>query len=64
MSCESCDYLKSRVRELESINQYIKPSTISSIINKLSFLRDERAKTGLPVYGIQMSIDVVRGMKE
>lgn len=60
MSCESCDFYKSRVRELEAVNSVLKKSGILSIKAKIEYIRNERAKMGLPVGGLDMALEAVR----
>ena len=40
----------------------VRRNTLHSVINKLEWLRDERSKSGLPVQGIVMSIEIVKSM--
>ena len=60
MSCESCDFYKSRVRELESVNAVLRKSGILSVKAKIEYIRNERAKMGLPVGGLNMALEAVR----
>lgn len=60
MSCESCDFYKSRIRELESVNSYLKKAGILAVRRKIEFIRDERAKLGLPIGGLEMALEAVR----
>jgi hypothetical protein len=60
--CDDVYYYKDRVRELESINSFVKRNTLLSVQNKIEYIRDERANSGLPVHGITMALEVVRTM--
>jgi hypothetical protein len=55
-------YYRDRVRELESINSFIKRNTLLSVQNRIEYIRDERANLGLPVHGITMALEIVRTM--
>ena len=60
--CDDVYYYKDRVRELESINSFIKSNTLLSLQSKIEYVRDERVKLGLPVHGISMALEIVRTM--
>lgn len=60
MSCESCDFYKSRIRELEAANSFLKKSGILAVKRKIEYIRDERAKLGLPIGGLEMALEAVR----
>jgi molybdopterin-guanine dinucleotide biosynthesis protein A len=60
--CDDVYYYKDRVRELESINSFVKKNTLLSIQNKIEYIKDEREKLGLPISGIDMALEVVRTM--
>ena len=60
--CDDVYYYKDRVRELESINSFIKSNTLLSLQSKIEYVRDERANAGLPVHGIYMALEIVRTM--
>ena len=55
-------YYKDRVRELESINSFVKRNTLLSVQNRIEYIRDEREKLGLPVHGVTMALEIVRTM--
>ena len=55
-------YYKDRVRELESINSFVKRNTLLSVQNRIEYIKDEREKLGLPISGIDMALEVVRTM--
>lgn len=60
--CDDVYYYKDRVRELESINIFVKSNTLLSVQNRIEYVRDERAKLGLPVHGVNMALEIVRTM--
>ena len=60
--CDDVYYYKDRVRELESINSFVKSNTLLSLQNRIEYVRDERAKLGLPVHGVTMALEIVRTM--
>ena len=55
-------YYRDRVRELESINSFIKRNTLLSVQNRIEYIREERANLGLPVHGITMALEIVGTM--
>lgn len=55
-------YYRDRVRELESINSFIKRNTLLSVQSRIEYIRNERAVLGLPVHGITMALEIVRTM--
>jgi hypothetical protein len=55
-------YYRDRVRELESINSFIKRNTLLSVQSRIEYIRNERASLGLPVHGITMALEIVRTM--
>ena len=58
--CDDVYYYKDRVRELESINSFVKSNTLLSLQNRIEYVRDERAKLGLPVHGVNIALEIVR----
>jgi len=60
--CDDIHYYKDRVRELESINGFVKRNTLLSVQSKIEYIRDERVNSGLPVHGITMALEIVRTM--
>jgi hypothetical protein len=60
--CDEVYYYKDQVRELQSINSFVKSNTLLSVQNRIEYVRDERAKLGLPVGGIDMALEIVRTM--
>ncbi len=55
-------YYKDRVKELESINIFVKRNTLLSVQNRIEYIRDERVNAGLPVHGVTMALEIVRAM--
>jgi hypothetical protein len=60
--CDDVYYYRDRVKELESINSFVKRNTLLSVQNKIEYVRDERVNLGLPVHGITMALEIVRTM--
>lgn len=60
--CDDTYYYRDRVRELEDINRFVKRNTLLSVQNRLEYIKNERDNSGLPVGGIDMSLEVVRSM--
>ena len=60
--CDEIHYYRDQVRELQSINEFVKRNTLLSVQNRMEYIRDERVKVGLPVNGIIMALEVVRSM--
>jgi hypothetical protein len=55
-------YYRDQVKELQTVNSFVKSNTLLSVQNRIEYVRDERAKLGLPVGGIDMALEVVRTM--
>lgn len=55
-------YYKDQVKELQTVNDFVKRNTLLSVKNRIEYVRDEREKLGLPVSGIDMVLEVVRTM--
>jgi hypothetical protein len=55
-------YYKDQVKELQIVNSFVKRNTLLSVQNRIEYIRDERAKLGLPVHGVNMALEVVRTM--
>jgi hypothetical protein len=60
--CDDVYYYKDQVRELQAINSFVKSNTLLSVQNRIEYVRDERAKLGLPVHGVAMALEIVRTM--
>lgn len=55
-------YYRDQVRELQTVNSFVRKNTLLSVQNRIEYVRDERAKSGLPVHGITMALEIVRTM--
>lgn len=55
-------YYKDQVKELQTVNSFVKRNTLLSVQNRIEYIRDERVNSGLPVHGITMALEVVRTM--
>ncbi len=55
-------YYKEQVRELQNVNEFVRKSTLYSVINKLEWLKEERERLGLPNGGIDYAIESVKAM--
>lgn len=55
-------YYRDQARELQTVNSFVRKNTLLSVQNRIEYVRDERAKCGLPVYGITMALEIVRTM--
>ena len=55
-------YYRDQVKELQTVNSFVKRNTLLSVQNRIEYVRDEREKLGLPVSGIDMALEVVRTM--
>lgn len=55
-------YYRDQVKELQTVNSFVKSNTLLSVQNRIEYIRDEREKLGLPVSGIDMALEVVRTM--
>lgn len=55
-------YYKDQVKELQTVNSFVKRNTLLSVQNRIEYIRNEREKLGLPVSGIDMALEVVRTM--
>ena len=55
-------YYRDQVKELQTVNDFVRKNTLLSIQNRIEYVRDEREKIGLPYSGIEMAIEIVRTM--
>lgn len=55
-------YYRDQVKELQTVNDFVKRNTLLSVQNRIEYIRDEREKLGLPFTGIEMALEVVRTM--
>jgi hypothetical protein len=60
--CDEVYYYKDQVRELQAINSFVKSNTLLSVQSRIEYVRDERVKSGLPVHGVAMALEIVRTM--
>lgn len=60
--CDDIYYYRDQVRELQTVNSFVRNNTLLSVQNRIQYIRDERTKLGLPVGGIDMALEVVRTM--
>jgi hypothetical protein len=60
--CDDVYYYRDQVRELQTVNSFVKNNTLLSAKNRIEYVRDERVKLGLPVDGITMALEVIRTM--
>jgi hypothetical protein len=58
----SYDDYRDQIKELQTVNSFVKRNTLLSVQNRIEYIRDERAKLGLPVHGVTMALEVVRTM--
>jgi hypothetical protein len=55
-------YYRDQVRELQTVNDFVRRNTLLSVQNRIEYVRDEREKLGLPFTGIEMALEVIRTM--
>jgi hypothetical protein len=55
-------YYRDQVRELQTVNDFVRRNTLLSVQNRIEYVKNEREKLGLPLGGIDMAIEVVRTM--
>ena len=55
-------YYRDQVKELQTVNDFVRKNTLLSIQNRIEYVRDEREKIGLPYSGIEMALEIVRTM--
>jgi hypothetical protein len=60
--CDDVYYYRDRVKELESINQFVRKNTLLQVQNKIEYILDERSKAGLPISGLNYALEAVRSM--
>jgi hypothetical protein len=60
--CDDIYYYRDQVRELQTVNSFVKNNTLLSAKNRIEYIRDERVNLGLPVDGIVMALEVIRTM--
>jgi len=55
-------YYRDQVKELQTVNDFVRRNTLLSVQNRIEYVKDEREKLGLPISGIDMALEVVRTM--
>jgi hypothetical protein len=55
-------YYRDQVRELQTVNDFVRRNTLLSVQNRIEYVKNEREKLGVPVAGIEMALEVVRTM--
>jgi hypothetical protein len=55
-------YYRDQVRELQTVNDFVRRNTLLSVQNRIEYVKNEREKIGVPVAGIEMALEVVRTM--
>ena len=43
-------YYRDQVKELQTVNDFVRKNTLLSVQNRIEYVRDEREKLGLPSY--------------
>ena len=60
--CDDIYYYRDRVRELETINEFVRKNTLLQVQNKIEYILGERSKLGLPISGLDYALEAVRSM--
>jgi hypothetical protein len=55
-------YYRDQVKELQTVNDFVRKNTLLSVQNRIEYVRKEREKIGLPSSGIEMALEIVRTM--
>ena len=55
-------YYRDQVKELQTVNDFVRRNTLLSVQNRIEYIKDEREKLGLPISGIDMTLEIVRTM--
>jgi hypothetical protein len=55
-------YYRDQVRELQTVNDFVRKNTLLSVKSRIEYIKDEREKLGVPVAGIEMALEVIRTM--
>jgi len=55
-------YYRDQVKELQTVNDFVRRNTLLSVQNRIEYIKDEREKLGVPVTGIEMALEVIRTM--
>jgi hypothetical protein len=55
-------YYRDQVRELQTVNDFVRKNTLLSVKSRIEYVKNEREKLGLPFTGIEMALEVIRTM--
>jgi hypothetical protein len=55
-------YYKDQVKELKTVNDFVRRNTLLSVQNRIEYIKKEREKLSLPLSGIDMALEVIRTM--
>jgi hypothetical protein len=55
-------YYKDQVKELQTVNDFVRRNTLLSVQNRIEYIKKEREKLSLPLSGIDMALEVIRTM--
>jgi hypothetical protein len=55
-------YYKDQVKELQTVNDFVRRNTLLSVQNRIEYIKNEREKLSLPSIGIDMALEVIRTM--
>jgi hypothetical protein len=55
-------YYKDQVKELQTVNDFVRINTLLSVQNRIEYIKKEREKLSLPLSGIDMALEVIRTM--
>ena len=55
-------YYRDQVKELQTVNDFVRRNTLLSVQNRIEYVKNEREKLGVPVSGIEMALEVIRTM--
>ena len=55
-------YYKDQVKELQTVNDFVRRNTLLSVQNRIEYIKKEREKLSLPSSGIDMALEVIRTM--
>ena len=55
-------YYRDQVKELQTVYDFVRRNTLLSVQNRIEYIKDEREKLGLPISGIDMTLEIVRTM--
>ena len=55
-------YYKDQVKELQTVNDFVRRNTLLSVQNRIEYIKNEREKLSLPSSGIDMALEVIRTM--